>query len=137
MGLFGSKKKEQKMKEKATESTRQTIPMKDCIRESVVSANGMGLVDFNGVTVEQDTKIREYAEELGIIYRVDRKNHLMDAISGTKFVKLSEQIANNTRFAVIYFDNMNQLQDFTNFIDSMNIANSTRESRVFAYMLNE
>ena len=59
------------------------------------------------------------------------------AIKETKFENLSDVIANNKLFSVIYFDNMKQLKDFINFVDSMNIPNGRNESRVFAHMYIE
>lgn len=137
MGLFRKKKNNTDINKTKPETTTQSMSMKDFIHDMIISTNGIALFDYYGITPDQDQKVREYAKQIGIKYHVHKNSFLLAAIKETKFEQLSDTIANNKLFSVIYFDNMNQLKDFIRFIDSMNISNGRNESRVFAHMYIE
>ena len=122
--------------ETESKSVQNAVPIKEYLGELIESSNGMGLVDFKDLTPEHITKIKEFAKGIGVTYRIDRKNELIAAMSGTKFENLIEEVTNMSTFYEIYFDNMDQLHDFANFIDTIKIANYTKESRILAYMLD-
>lgn len=137
MRLFGKKKNNTEINKTKPETATQSISMKDSIHDMIISTNGIALFDYNGMTSDQDQKVREYAKQIGIKYHVHKNSLFLAAIKETKFENLSDVIANNKLFSVIYFDNMKQLKDFINFVDSMNIPNGRNESRVFAHMYIE
>ena len=136
MGLFWKNKMETVTNETESKSVQNAVPIKEYLGELIESSNGMGLVDFKDLTPEHITKIKEFAKGIGVTYRIDRKNELIAAMSGTKFENLIEEVTNMSTFYEIYFDNMDQLHDFANFIDTIKIANYTKESRILAYMLD-
>ena len=74
--------------ETESKSVQNAVPIKEYLGELIESSNGMGLVDFKDLTPEHITKIKEFAKEIGVTYRIDRKNELIAAMSGTKFENL-------------------------------------------------
>ena len=137
MGLFWKMKMETVTNETESKSVQNAVPIKEYLGELIESSNGMGLVDFKDLTPEHITKIKEFAKGIGVTYRIDRKNELIAAMSGTKFENLIEEVTNMSTFYEIYFDNMDQLHDFANFIDTIKTANYTKESRILACMLDD
>lgn len=64
-------------------------PIVDEISEQIKDAQSVVLVDYRGLTVEQDTQLRKELREAGITYKV-YKNTLMNfAFKGTEFEDMS------------------------------------------------
>ncbi|MFV0520339.1 MAG: 50S ribosomal protein L10 [Lachnospirales bacterium] len=74
------------------------------IKEKISKASSVVLVDYRGITVEQDTILRKKLREAGVEYKI-YKNTLVDlAVKGTEFEGLQEFLAGPTAFAFSYDD---------------------------------
>lgn len=59
------------------------------ISESIQDAQSVVLVDYRGLTVEQDTKLRKQLREAGITYKVYKNTMMNFAFKGTDFEQLA------------------------------------------------
>ena len=60
-------------------------PIVDEIAAAINGAKGVVLVDYRGLTVEQDTQLRKQLREAGVIYKVYKNTLVKRAIAGTEF----------------------------------------------------
>ena len=60
-------------------------PIVAAIAEDVKDAQSVVLVDYRGLTVEQDTELRKQLREAGIIYKVCKNTMMKRAFEGTEF----------------------------------------------------
>ena len=67
-------------------------PIVDEIKASLEGAQGVVVVDYRGLTVEQDTQLRKQMREEGIVYKVYKNTMLNFAIKGTEFEPLSQHL---------------------------------------------
>lgn len=75
-------------------------PIVDEISEQVKDAQSVVLVDYRGLTVEQDTQLRKQLREAGITYKV-YKNTLMNfAFKGTDFEAMSSYLEGPNAIAI-------------------------------------
>ena len=75
-------------------------PIVDEISEQIKDAQGVVLVDYCGLTVEQDTQLRKQLREAGITYKV-YKNTLMNfAFKGTDFEAMSSYLEGPNAIAI-------------------------------------
>ena len=58
-------------------------PIVEEIKENIKDAKSVVLVDYRGLTVEQDTKLRKTMRESDIIYKVYKNTMVKLAIEGT------------------------------------------------------
>ncbi len=58
------------------------------------------LVDYRGLTVEQDTKLRKELREAGVSYKVYKNTLINLAVQGTEFESLSQVLEGPTALAV-------------------------------------
>jgi len=70
------------------------------ISEHLSGANAAVLVDYRGLTVEQDTRLRKNLREAGIVYKVYKNTMINFAIKGTDFEPLSSQLEGPTAIAI-------------------------------------
>ena len=59
------------------------------ISELLDGAQSAVLVDYRGLTVEQDTKLRKQLREAGVTYKVYKNTMVNFAVKGTDFEGLS------------------------------------------------
>ena len=64
-------------------------PVIDEISEVVKDAQGVVLVDYRGLTVEQDTRLRKELRENGVTYKVYKNTMMNFAFKGTDFEGLA------------------------------------------------
>ncbi len=74
----------------ANVKAKQTIV--DSIAGEVAGASAVVLVDYRGLTVEQDTLLRGKLREAGVTYKVCKNTLLKRAFSGTPFEGLDEYL---------------------------------------------
>ena len=75
------------------------------IREKLDKAKSVVLVSSRGLTVEQDTVLRQTLRKAGgIDYKVYKNSMLSRAIEGTDFAGLDEHLAGPTAVAISYED---------------------------------
>ncbi|MCR5501595.1 MAG: 50S ribosomal protein L10 [Lachnospiraceae bacterium] len=75
-------------------------PIIDEIAENVKDAQSVVLVDYRGLTVEQDTRFRKNLREAGITYKVYKNTMMNFAFKGTDFECLSEYLEGPSAIAI-------------------------------------
>lgn len=74
-------------------------PIVDEIKGYVSDAKSAVLVDYRGLTVEQDTKLRKQLREAGVVYKVYKNTMLHLAFDGTDFAQLDNDLEGPTAIA--------------------------------------
>ena len=67
-------------------------PIVDEISAKIKDAQSVVLVDYRGLTVEQDTRLRKSLREAGIFYKVYKNTFMNFAFKGTEFEGLSKYL---------------------------------------------
>ena len=75
-------------------------PIVEEIKESSKDAKSVVLVDYRGLTVEQDTKFRKAMRESDVIYKVYKNTMVKRAIEGTEFEALKDDLEGPTAVAI-------------------------------------
>ncbi len=75
-------------------------PIVEEISELLNGAQSAVLVDYRGLTVEQDTQLRKQLREAGVTYKVYKNTMVNFAIKGTEFESLAEHLEGPTALAV-------------------------------------
>jgi large subunit ribosomal protein L10 len=76
----------------------------DQIKEKINGAKSILLVDYRGLTVEQDTQLRKQLRENNVEYKVFKNTMINFAIKGTEFEELSKDLEGPTAMAISYDD---------------------------------
>jgi large subunit ribosomal protein L10 len=79
-------------------------PIIDEIKKNAENASSAVLVDYRGLTVEQDTKLRKTLREAGVCYKVYKNTLLKRAFEGTDFAQLDDSLEGPTAIAFAYED---------------------------------
>lgn len=74
-------------------------PIVDEIKGYVNDAKAAVLVDYRGLTVEQDTALRKALREAGVVYKVYKNTLLKRAFEGTDFAQLNQDLEGPTAIA--------------------------------------
>ena len=64
-------------------------PVVEEISANIKDAQSVVLVDYRGLTVEQDTELRKQLREAGIVYKVYKNTMMVRAFKGTDFEALT------------------------------------------------
>lgn len=75
-------------------------PIVDEISELLNGAKTAVIVDYRGLTVEQDTNLRKQLREAGVVYKVYKNTMINFAIKGTEFEALAPHLERPTAIAV-------------------------------------
>jgi large subunit ribosomal protein L10 len=75
-------------------------PIVDEIAEQLNGAQGVVLVDYRGLTVEQDTQLRKQLREAGVVYKVYKNTLVKRAVAGTEFEPLTAELEGPTAVAI-------------------------------------
>lgn len=75
-------------------------PIVDEISASIKDAQSVVLVDYRGLTVEQDTALRKQLREAGVTYKVYKNTMIRFAAKGTAFEALEPNLEGPTALAV-------------------------------------
>ena len=75
-------------------------PIVDEIAGYIKDAQGVVLVNYRGLTVEQDTQLRKQLREAGVVYKVYKNTLVKRAIAGTEFEAMAEQLEGPTAIAI-------------------------------------
>ncbi len=75
-------------------------PIVDEIAAALDGAQGVVLVDYRGLTVEQDTKLRKQLREAGVVYKVYKNTLVKRAVAGTAFEAMSEKLEGPSAIAI-------------------------------------
>ena len=79
-------------------------PIVEEISAGIKDAQSVVLVDYRGLTVEQDTRLRKAMREEGITYKVYKNTMVHFAIQGTQFEGLDQYLSGPSAFAFSYED---------------------------------
>ncbi len=74
-------------------------PIVEEIKGYVADAKSAVLVDYRGLTVEQDTKLRKQLREAGVVYKVYKNTMLHLAFDGTDYEQLDKHLEGPTAIA--------------------------------------
>ena len=72
----------------------------DEISEAIKDAESIVVVDYRGLTVEQDTQLRKSLREEGVNYKVYKNTFITSAIKGTGFEELTTYLEGPTAIAI-------------------------------------
>ncbi len=75
-------------------------PIVQAISEEIQGAQSIVLVDYRGLTVEEDTKLRKELREAGITYKVYKNTLMKRAFEGTEFSGLEEYLEGPSAIAI-------------------------------------
>ena len=75
-------------------------PIVNAIAEDIKDATSVVLVDYRGLTVEQDTQLRKQLREAGITYKVCKNTMMKRAFEGTAFAGLEEYLEGPSAIAI-------------------------------------
>ena len=75
-------------------------PIVDEISAAVKDAQSVVLVDYRGLTVEQDTQLRKQLREAGITYKVYKNTMMNFAFKGTDFEALTSYLEGPSAIAI-------------------------------------
>ena len=75
-------------------------PIVDQISEELNGAKAAVLVDYRGLTVEEDTNLRKQLREAGVLYKVYKNTMINFAVKGTEFEELSKHLEGPTAIAI-------------------------------------
>lgn len=74
-------------------------PIIDEIKGYTADAKAIVLVDYRGLTVEQDTILRKAFRESGVVYKVYKNTYLKMAFAGTQYEQLAQVLDGPTAVA--------------------------------------
>ena len=75
-------------------------PIVQEISEAINGAQSVVVVDYRGLTVEQDTVLRKQLREAGVVYKVYKNTLVSRAVEGTEFESLREVLEGPSAFAI-------------------------------------
>ena len=75
-------------------------PIVEEIKANLDGAQSAVIVDYRGLTVEQDTRLRKELREAGVIYKVYKNTMVRFAIDGTEFEALKDDLEGPNAIAI-------------------------------------
>ena len=79
-------------------------PVVEEIKENIKDAKSVVLVDYRGLTVDQDTQLRKQLREAGVVYKVYKNTLVKRAIAGTEFEPMTDMLEGPTAIAICATD---------------------------------
>lgn len=74
------------------------------IKETMEGASSIVLVDYRGLSVEEDTELRKALREANVTYKVFKNSMMNFAFDGTEFEPLQKHLAGPSAVAISYED---------------------------------
>ena len=75
-------------------------PIVEEIKAHIDGAQTAVVINYSGVTVEQDTKLRKAMREEGIVYKVYKNTMMKRAFAGTEFEALNDSLEGPNAIAI-------------------------------------
>ena len=75
-------------------------PIVDEISSSINGASSVVVVDYRGLTVEEDTNLRKQLREAGVTYKVHKNTYVSRAVEGTEFESLRTVLEGPSAIAI-------------------------------------
>ena len=104
------------------------------ISEAVKDAQSVVLVDYRGLTVEQDTALRKKLREAGVTYKVYKNTMMNFAFKGTDFEALAPYLEGPSAIAISTTDATapaRELADFAKTADKLEIKSGVVEGTYY------
>ena len=112
----------------------EKTPIVQEIKENLEGAKSVVLVDYLGLTVEQDTNLRRATREAGIIYKVYKNTMVNLAIQGTEFESLASDLEGPTAVAISKEDATapaRKIAEFAKTADKLNLKSGVVEGNYY------
>lgn len=109
-------------------------PIVEEISASIKDAQSVVLVDYRGLTVEQDTRLRKELRDAGVTYKVYKNTMMNFAFKGTEFEALAPYLEGPSAMAISATDATAPariLQKFAKTADKLEIKGGVVEGLVF------
>ena len=109
-------------------------PIVDEISANIKDAQSVVLVDYRGLTVEQDTQLRKNLREAGVTYKVYKNTFMTRAFKGTDFEALSPYLEGPSAVAISTTDATapaRVLAEFAKKADKLEIKGGVVEGTVY------
>ena len=109
-------------------------PVVQEISENIKDAQAVVLVDYRGLTVEQDTQLRKELRDAGIVYKVYKNTMMNFAFKGTEFESLAPYLEGPSAVAISTTDvtaPARILQKFAKTADKLEIKGGVVEGLVY------
>lgn len=74
------------------------------IKEKLEGATSVVLVDYRGLNVDEDTKLRKSLREADVVYKVYKNTMMNFAFEGTEFEQLKDNLEGPSAIAICYED---------------------------------
>ena len=74
-------------------------PIVDEISGHLNGAQGVVLVDYRGLTAEQDTQLRKQLREAGVVYKVYKNTLVKRVVAGTEFEPIADTLEGTNAIA--------------------------------------
>ena len=74
-------------------------PIVDEIKASLEGAQGVVVVDYRGLTVEQDTQLRKQLREAGVVYKVYKNTLVKRVVAGAEFEPIADTLEGTNAIA--------------------------------------
>ena len=109
-------------------------PIVDEISANIKDAQSVVLVDYRGLTVEQDTQLRKKLREAGVTYKVYKNTFMNFAFKGTQFEGLAQYLEGPSAVAIATEDATapaRVLAEFAKTADKLEIKGGVVEGVVY------
>jgi len=95
-------------------------PIVQEIKDCLDGAKSVVLVDYQGITVEQDTKLRREAREADVVYKIYKNTMIKRAVEGTEFESIVADLEGPTAIAISKEDATAPARIIANFAKTAN-----------------
>ena len=95
-------------------------PVVEEIKANLDGAQTAVVVDYRGLTVEQDTQLRKQLREAGVVYKVYKNTLVKRAIAGTEFEPMAEVLEGPNAIAICKEDATAPARVLANFAKTAN-----------------
>ena len=109
-------------------------PIVEEISANIKDAQSVVLVDYRGLTVEQDTQLRKSLREAGVTYKVYKNTYMTRAFKGTDFEALTPYLEGPSAVAISAEDATapaRVLSEFAKKADKLEIKGGVVEGTVY------
>ena len=72
----------------------------DEIKDNFDGAQGVVVVNYSGLTVEQDTQLRKQLREAGVVYKVYKNTLVKRVVAGTEFEPIADTLEGTNAIAI-------------------------------------
>ena len=95
-------------------------PIVDEIINNVKDAESVVLVNYSGLTVEQDTQLRKQLREAGVVYKVYKNTLVKRVVAGTEFESIADTLEGTNAIAFSKTDATAPARILANFAKTAN-----------------